>query len=189
MILAPKTMLTPQSVRIKTDMRDAYMITQCLSYGGYHAVYIPTGERKGERMEGSHELVLPNEDLSFRMFLFEGKDGNYVREKHWHRSIEMFVVLEGKLDFYINEEDIHLDKKTFVIVNSNELHSISASLPNKTIVLQMPLQTFERYYTDEQFTKKTGGVTISHLRFGDNPIRSPYYINHSGICLLRNVSY
>ena len=150
-ILAPKTMLTPQSVRIKTDMRDAYMITQCLSYGGYHAVYIPTGERKGERMEGSHELVLPNEDLSFRMFLFEGKDGNYVREKHWHRSIEMFVVLEGKLDFYINEEDIHLDKKTFVIVNSNELHSISASLPNKTIVLQMPLQTFERYYTDEQF--------------------------------------
>ena len=48
------------------------------------------------------------------------RDRNYVREKHWHRSIEMFVVLEGKLDFYINEEDIHLDKKTFVIVNSNE---------------------------------------------------------------------
>ena len=44
MILAPKTMLTPQSVRIKTDMRDAYMITQCLSYGGYHAVYIPRVE-------------------------------------------------------------------------------------------------------------------------------------------------
>lgn len=32
-------------------------------------------------MEFSHELVLPNEDLPFRMFLFEGKDGNYVREK------------------------------------------------------------------------------------------------------------
>ena len=25
-------------------------------------------------------------------------------------------------------------------------------------------------------SKKTGGVTISHLRFGDSPIRSPYYI-------------
>lgn len=25
-------------------------------------------------------------------------------------------------------------------------------------------------------SKKTGGVTISHLRFGDNPIRSPYYV-------------
>ena len=26
-------------------------------------------------------------------------------------------------------------------------------------------------------SKKTGGVTISHLRFGDNAIKSPYYIN------------
>ena len=26
-------------------------------------------------------------------------------------------------------------------------------------------------------SKKTGGVTISHLRFGDEPIRAPYYIN------------
>ncbi len=102
-------------------------------------------------MEFSHELVLPNEDLPFRMFLFEGKDGNYVREKHWHRSIEMFVVLEGSLDFYMNEEEFHLKEKSFVIVNSNELHSISAPLPNKTVVLQIPLQTFERYYTEEQF--------------------------------------
>ena len=44
-ILAPTTMLTPQGVRIKTDMRDAYMIAQCLSYGGYHAVYIPTQDQ------------------------------------------------------------------------------------------------------------------------------------------------
>ena len=26
-------------------------------------------------------------------------------------------------------------------------------------------------------SKKTSGITISHLRFGDNPIKSPYYIN------------
>ena len=26
-------------------------------------------------------------------------------------------------------------------------------------------------------SKKTGGVTVSHLRFGDQPIRAPYYIN------------
>ena len=28
-------------------------------------------------------------------------------------------------------------------------------------------------------SKNTGGVTISHLRFGDKPIRSPYYINQA----------
>ena len=62
MILAPKTMLTPQSVRIKTDMRDAYMITQCLSYGGYHAVYIPTETNDSVKgyllMRNDHKLAL-----------------------------------------------------------------------------------------------------------------------------------
>ena len=33
-ILAPTTMLTQQGKRVKTDARDALMITQCLSYGG-----------------------------------------------------------------------------------------------------------------------------------------------------------
>ena len=41
-ILAPTTMLTQQGNRIKTDTRDALMIAQCLSYGGYQPVYIPT---------------------------------------------------------------------------------------------------------------------------------------------------
>ena len=26
-----------------------------------------------------HELVVPNEDLPFKLFVFEGKEGNYVR--------------------------------------------------------------------------------------------------------------
>ena len=43
-ILAPTTMLTQQGQRIKTDAREAVMIAQCLSYGGYHPVYIPTEE-------------------------------------------------------------------------------------------------------------------------------------------------
>ena len=25
-----------------------------------------------------HELVVPNEDLPFKLFVFEGKEGNYV---------------------------------------------------------------------------------------------------------------
>ena len=43
-ILAPTTMLTQQGKRVKTDRRDARLIAQCLCYGGYHTVYIPTGE-------------------------------------------------------------------------------------------------------------------------------------------------
>ena len=38
-------------------------------------------------------------------------------------------------------------------------------------------------------SKKTGGVTISHLRFGDKPIRSPYYINQADFVACHNPSY
>ena len=38
-------------------------------------------------------------------------------------------------------------------------------------------------------SKKTGGVTISHLRFGDNMIKSPYYINKADFVACHVPSY
>ena len=37
--------------------------------------------------------------------------------------------------------------------------------------------------------KKTGGVTISHLRFGDKPIKAPYYITKADFVACHNVAY
>jgi len=61
-ILAPTTMLTQQGQRVKTDKRDARLIAHCLCYGGYHPVYIPTGEddavKEYLRMRDDHKLAL-----------------------------------------------------------------------------------------------------------------------------------
>ncbi len=38
-------------------------------------------------------------------------------------------------------------------------------------------------------SKKTGGVTVSHLRFGDSPIKSPYYISQADFVACHNPSY
>ncbi|MDD6612365.1 MAG: pyruvate:ferredoxin (flavodoxin) oxidoreductase [Clostridiales bacterium] len=38
-------------------------------------------------------------------------------------------------------------------------------------------------------SKKTGGVTVSHLRFGEKPIKSPYYINKADFVACHNPSY
>ena len=38
-------------------------------------------------------------------------------------------------------------------------------------------------------SKKTGGITVSHLRFGDQPIKSPYYINKADFVACHNPSY
>ena len=56
--------LTQQGQRVKTDKRDAHLIAQCLCYGGYHPVYIPTEENASVkeylRMRDDHKLALKN---------------------------------------------------------------------------------------------------------------------------------
>lgn len=102
-------------------------------------------------MRVSHELIVPEEGLPFKLFLFEGRDGNYFREKHWHRSVEIFAVCRGDLGFFIDDKQWHLSADQFMIVNSNEVHAIDSPMPNETIVLQIPLKMFEEYFTVEQF--------------------------------------
>lgn len=99
-------------------------------------------------MEFRHELVIPNPDIPFRMFLFEGMNGSYRVGKHWHRSVEVFAVMEGELSFYINSTGYEIRPGDILLVNSNEIHSIEAPDPNQVIVLQIPLRFFEAYCTD-----------------------------------------
>ena len=96
-----------------------------------------------------HELIIPNEGFPFKLFQFEEKDGHYVREKHWHRSIEIFAVFEGTLAFFINEEEYPLGSGEFILLNSNEIHSISSPEANRTIVLQIPMNVLRNVETGE----------------------------------------
>lgn len=104
-------------------------------------------------MEFQHELIIPDEGLPFKLFLFEGRNGNYIREKHWHTSVEIFAVMEGSLYFYIDEKEYPLKAGEFLIINSNEVHSIQAPVRNETIVLQIPLKQFSDYFTAQRFIR------------------------------------
>lgn len=104
-------------------------------------------------MEFQHELIIPNEDLPFKLFSFEGRNGNYIREKHWHTSVEIFAVMEGTLSFYRNEKEYPLRAGEFLIINSNEIHSIHAPERNETVVLQIPLKQFEDYFTAQRYIR------------------------------------
>ena len=104
-------------------------------------------------MDFQYEVIIPNENMPFKLFLFEGEKGNYLREKHWHTSVEIFAVQEGKLFFYINEEEYPLTPGKMLIINSNEVHSIYAPEENKTVVLQIPLKQFEDYFTAQRFIR------------------------------------
>ena len=102
-------------------------------------------------MDYSHELIVPEAGFPFKLFLFEGKDGNYYRDRHWHRSVEIFAVCGGELEFHIDDRLWHLTPGEFLIVNSNEVHAVDSPLPNETVVLQIPVKLFSDYFTGEDF--------------------------------------
>ena len=112
-------------------------------------------------MEFQHELIIPNEGLPFKIFVFEGGHGNYEREKHWHTSIEIFAVLKGRLTFFLNEEEYPLEAGGLIIINSNEIHSIHAPRKNETVVLQIPLKQFEKYFTAQRFIRFTSAARVA----------------------------
>ena len=109
-ILAPTTMLTKQGNRIKTDKRDAYLIAQCLCYGGYHPVYIPTAEddavKEYIRMRDDHMLAQKKLKQQINAFAlrhdcqFAGKKWT---QKHisWLRTVKLDPMYRETLDEYI----------------------------------------------------------------------------------------
>ncbi len=91
-------MMTQQGKRIKTDKRDALMIAQCLAYGGYHAVHIPT-EKDDDvktylRMRDDHKLDLKKTKQRICAFCLSRGfhyDGGKWTQAHlkWLKSLEL----------------------------------------------------------------------------------------------------
>ncbi len=109
-ILAPTTMLTQQGTRIKTDARDARMIAQCLAYGGYHAVYIPTEEdaavKEYLRMRDDHKLALKKVKQQINAFClrhgyhYEGTKWTLAHLK-WLKKLELNGLYRETLEEYM----------------------------------------------------------------------------------------
>ena len=118
-ILAPTTMLTQQGVRVKTDARDARMIAQCLSYGGYHAVYIPTEEddsvKEYLRMRDDHKLALKKVKQQINAFCLR-HGYHYAQTKwtiaHWKwlKKLELSELYREVLDEYMASYEEYVAK-------------------------------------------------------------------------------
>lgn len=118
-ILAPTTMLTQQGVRVKTDARDARMIAQCLSYGGYHAVYIPTEDddsiKEYLRMRDDHKLALKKVKQQINAFCLR-HGHHYAQTKwtvaHWKwlKKLELSALYREVLDEYMASYEEYVAK-------------------------------------------------------------------------------
>ena len=113
-ILAPTTMLTQQGQRIKTDARDAVMIAQCLSYGGYHPVYIPAEEddsvKEYLRMRDDHKLALKKVKQQINTFCLR-HGHRYEKTKwtiahlKWLKQLELSALYRETMDEYMASYD------------------------------------------------------------------------------------
>lgn len=118
-ILAPTTMLTEQGQRIKTDSRDAHLIAQCLSYGGYHPVYIPTEQddsvKEYLRMRDDHKKALKKIKQQVGMFCirhgycYEGTKWTIAHLK-WLKKLELSPMYQETLDEYLASYDEQMAK-------------------------------------------------------------------------------
>ena len=118
-ILAPTTMLSQQGKRVKTDVRDAKMIAQCLAYGGYRAVHIPTQEddsvKEYLRMRDDHKLTLKKIKQQINAFCLRHGyhyDGTKWTAKHilWLRKLELPLFYQETLDEYMLSYEEQTDK-------------------------------------------------------------------------------
>lgn len=109
-ILAPSTMLTQQGKRIKTDKRDAHVIAQCLSYGTYHPVYVPTADddsvKEYIRMRKVHKDKIKEMKQRIGAFCLRKSlkyDGTKWSLKHlqWLRNLKLSALNREILDEYM----------------------------------------------------------------------------------------
>ena len=109
-ILAPTTMLTQQGKRVKTDKRDAVMIAQCLSYGGYHAVHVPTDQdasvKEYLRMRDDPKLALKKIKQQINAFCLRH---GYIYDSHkwtirhldWLKKLDLSELYRETLNEYM----------------------------------------------------------------------------------------
>ena len=98
--------------------------------------------------EYKHENILHKRhfDLQFSIRFEVVEDVNFYSPFHWHNHIELLYVLEGQIDFKVEQRKYLLSAGDMIIVNSEMIHSSKLCGHARYILLQVPLSAFEGLY-------------------------------------------
>ncbi|MBB5225468.1 AraC family transcriptional regulator [Treponema ruminis] len=100
--------------------------------------------------EFKHENILHKRhfDLQFSIRFEVVDDVNFYSPFHWHNHIEILYVLEGKIDFTVEQRKYLLTDGDMIIINSELIHSSKLCGHARYILLQVPLSAFEGVYDE-----------------------------------------
>lgn len=113
-------------------------------------------------------------------FFDENSHGKLI-EKHWHNSLEILIPIYGKLELWINGISEIISAGNAYIINSKDVHAISA-VKNEKVYKGYALQIDYEYLKiccskidtkrfeqpDEKINKKIMRILIEIIRFYDN---------------------
>ncbi|REK69402.1 helix-turn-helix domain-containing protein [Paenibacillus paeoniae] len=93
-------------------------------------------------MEAINEkVVYENPLLSIRTFRTLRDEGGFTNW-HYHKQLELLLIMEGHLDVYLEEDSYHLGPGEVIIIGDSELHRDRSSKVLDYIVLQFDLEQF-----------------------------------------------
>lgn len=107
---------------------------------------------------------------------------NGLMPSHWHKELECIIVLEGSLNYYVNDQTFSLKKGSGIIVNTNRLHSCGPLFSSDHSTFEIE-QHDCRYMVlllqpdSLRFNQKMEEKYINPLLFDLNS--SVFYLNHS----------
>jgi AraC-like DNA-binding protein len=105
----------------------------------------------------NEKVAYENPLLSLRIFQAMRNDDSYTNW-HYHKQLELLLILEGHLDVYVAEESFHLSAGDVLLIGASELHRDRSSSLLDYIVLQFDLEQFfdhstipyMRYFSETQ---------------------------------------
>lgn len=90
-----------------------------------------------------HEIIEFSPHIPVKLFMHKV---GFVA-KHWHRSLELLLVLEGRIRITVDEESFTLDSEDIILINSNSIHEIHSE-GAVMIALQLKLEMFRLIEAD-----------------------------------------
>lgn len=108
----------------------------------------------------THEVIEFKNDVPIKIFIQKLED----IPGHWHKSIEIFFVLSGKLKITTDAETYYLSEEDIVLINSNQLHEIQSS-ESIVIILQIKLSYFKEWLSESAYFRCNSTISYNKSEY------------------------
>ena len=94
-----------------------------------------------------YEVIKPEPDIPVKCFSYRYPIDYFV-SAHWHNSIEVLRITEGRMQVTIGKRREELEQGAIIIINSREIHATFGEQNTSAEVLQIPYSFLKRYLPD-----------------------------------------